>query len=242
MGELDWKIVGPILAALAAIWMVYFKREEIVSLRHRDFTTKLDSTIRFFKDFYKNSEEKKLVLDRAAQDIARLNFVDFKSTSYLITLHENELINFDEIIDLYRRGKKFIDYDANCKEVCAESFKLNLKNNKSFKVQIMMFNVQYFISAFFFAFPLFFSNWLLVTLNLSNAPILIWIMAFIYLIGTFILAISSLFDSSDLRGADSFIKKLIKADDEYYKIQMNESVEKSVLFSIPFTKIQVIRR
>lgn len=242
MDELDWKVIAPIMAAMAAIWMVYFKREEILSLRHKDFTTKLDSTIRFFKEFYKNPNEKKLVLDRAAQDIAKLNFVDFKSMNYLVTLHEHELLNFDEMIDLYRRGKKFIDYDPNCKIVSAESFKLKLKNNKSVKFHIIKYNVEYSITAFFFLFPLFFSDWFLTTLNINKAPLSVWVLVVFYFIGMLILAVSSLFNSSDMRDAEKFIEKLIKANIEYEKIQNIEIIESSVLFSIPFTKIKIIRQ
>lgn len=242
MDDIDWKVVGPILAAMAAIWMVYFKREEILSLRHKDFTTKLDSTIRFFKDFYKNTKEKKLVLDRAAQDIAKLNFVDFKSMNFLITLHELELLNFDEMIDLYRRGKKFISYDPNCKNVSAESFKLKLKNNNSVKYHVIKFNILYFVSAFFCIFPLFFSSWFVQILNVGKAPVLAWILGIIYFIATFILAVRSLFDSSDLRDADTFIHKLNKADQEYKKIEQIELHENSTILNIPFTNIKIIRK
>ena len=66
------------VGALVAIIGVFFKREEILSLRHKDYTAKLDSTLRFFKEFYGRTDQRKLVLDRAAQEVVRLDFVDSK--------------------------------------------------------------------------------------------------------------------------------------------------------------------
>ncbi|MBJ9953034.1 hypothetical protein I5735_08285 [Acinetobacter baumannii] len=242
MEELDWIVVGPILAAMAAIWMVYFKREEIVSLRHKGFTTKLDSTIRFFKDFYKNTNEKKLVLDRAAQDVAKLSFVDFKTINYLITLHEHELVNLDEMLNFYRRGRKFIHYDASSQKINSENFRLKIKDNSSVRFQAFKYTTYYFISAFFCIFPLFFSSWFVQILNAAKAPFIVWILAALYFIATFMLAIRSLFDTSDLRDADTFIQKLKEADQEYKKIEQIELHENSTILNIPFTNIKIIRK
>jgi hypothetical protein len=71
-------IIGSIVGVLG----VFFKREEILSLRGKDFTARLDSTVRFFKDF--TNADEKLVLDRAAQELVRQDFVNFRFVQLIL--------------------------------------------------------------------------------------------------------------------------------------------------------------
>jgi predicted acylesterase/phospholipase RssA len=68
-------IIGSIVGVLG----VFFKREEILSLRGKDFTARLDSTVRFFKDFT----------------------TQMKKSLYLIVLHKNLLDRTLLISDLF---------------------------------------------------------------------------------------------------------------------------------------------
>lgn len=102
-------IVG-LLGALVGIIGIFFKRQEITALAHKDYTAKLDSTNRFFENFFEKYGVRRLVLDRAAQELARLDYVDYDFICYLVKLHEARLINLDQIIRLYKSGRKFIEY------------------------------------------------------------------------------------------------------------------------------------
>lgn len=130
--------IGIVVGALVAIVGIFFKREEILALKNKDYTAKLDSTIRFFKEFYDRNDHRKLVLDRAAQEVVRLDIVDYKFVEYLIKLDEQYLINIDEILQHYRNGHKFIEYLPSSKKLSAKSFKLKLKKDRSLKKQIFI--------------------------------------------------------------------------------------------------------
>ncbi|MCJ0827604.1 hypothetical protein MN869_03915 [Acinetobacter sp. NIPH1876] len=130
----DWI---PILAGLAAVIGLFYKREEVLSLRHKDFSTRLDATIRFFDEFYgKEQGKNKLVSDRAAQDVVKSELIDFKFLCYLIKLDENFLIKLDELIHHYKVGKEFIIYLPSLGQVDVNNFSLKLKNDRSVKNKI----------------------------------------------------------------------------------------------------------
>ena len=46
----DWI---PLLAGIAAFIGIFYKREEVLSLRHKDFSARLDATVRFLVVFQK---------------------------------------------------------------------------------------------------------------------------------------------------------------------------------------------
>ena len=55
----DWI---PLLTGIATVIGIFYKREEVLSLRHKDFSTRLEATIRFFNEFYgKEGSNKKLI-------------------------------------------------------------------------------------------------------------------------------------------------------------------------------------
>jgi hypothetical protein len=67
---------------------------------------------------------------------------------YLIKLDEQYLINFDEILNHYRRGREFIEYDSLNKETDVNNFALNTPKNRAVKTQVILYNVFYFVFAF----------------------------------------------------------------------------------------------
>jgi hypothetical protein len=201
-----------IIGSIVGILGIFFKREEILSLRGKDFTARLDSTVRFFRDFYSNTDEKKLVLDRAAQEVVRLDFVDFKFIKYLIELDEQYLINFDEILNHYRRGKDFIKYDSLNKEIDINNFILQVPKGRSVKTQVKLYNLYYFICAFIGLSPFLFSSWFNHFLLGKGTPFIFIIFTIFFVVAVFGIAVGSLLQANSLQHADDFMNKLQEAE------------------------------
>ncbi len=229
------------VGALVAIIGVFFKREEILSLRHKDYTAKLDSTLRFFKEFYRRTDQRKLVLDRAAQEVVRLDFVDSKTVEYLIKLDENYLINIDETLNQYRIGRKFISYTATASDASEHNFQLKVPKNRSVEKQIFFNNAQYFIFAFIACIPFLFSSWFYEVLTSKNTPFIYIVLSVIFVVACLMAAIINLFEGSDLNNANNFIKKIREADRDYQVLKLNELEKKKVIFKIPFTNLKITR-
>lgn len=205
----DWI---PVLAGIAAVIGIFYKREEVLSLRHKDFTTRLDSSIRFFDEFYQNENKNKLVLDRAAQDVAKSDLMDFKFLCFLIKLDENYLIKFDEVIRHYKIGVEFIDYSLGNKDVDSSSFILKIPKNRSMKKQTFYYNLQYFIFAFIACVPFLLSPWFSNFLLKETTPFIFFICLVLLLIVSMLAAVVALLQSSSLAHANKFIEKIKEAD------------------------------
>lgn len=206
----DWI---PILAGIAAVVGLFYKREEVLSLKHKDFSTRLDATIRFFNEFYgKEGGKNKLVLDRAAQDVVKSELIDFKFLCYLINLDEKFLIKLDELIHHYKVGKEFIIYSPNSAKVDSNSFDLKLKKNRSVKTQSIFFNLQYFLFASIVSIPFLFSPWFSSFLLSKNTPFIFIICTIIIGVASFMAAAVALMQASSLSHADKFMQKIKEAD------------------------------
>ncbi len=214
MSKDDWDIIIKLAVALIAVWTLFYKRSEILGLLHKDYTSKLDSTIRFFDDFFKNNHENKLTLDRAAQELARLDFVDYDLVVYLIKLHEARLISFDELIRLYKYGHKLLNYKSQS-DVDAMCFQLKIKNGRSVKIQNRIWGTQYVFFAFLFVFPLMYVDFIINLIFKADYPFYIYLFSGTYFLGTLILAVGALFQSTNLQDAETFLKKLKEADCKY---------------------------
>lgn len=227
-----------VITALAAIVGIFFKREEILALKNKDYTAKLDSTIRFFKEFYGNNDHRKLVLDRAAQEVVRLDIVDYRLVEYLIILDEQYLINIDEILQHYRNGHKFIEYLPSSEKLSAKRFKLKLKKDWSVKKQIFFYNAQYFGFASVVCIPFIFSSWVYNFLTAKNTPFLFIVFTAIYVIFGLLAAIMALFEGTDLSHADQFITKLQNADKQYKFLIVKEKKD-TPRVKIPFLNLKI---
>ena len=206
----DWI---PILAGLAAVIGLFYKREEVLSLRHKDFSTRLDATIRFFDEFYgKEQGKNKLVLDRAAQDVVKSELIDFKFLCYLIKLDENFLIKLDELIHHYKVGKEFIIYLPSLGQVDVNNFSLKLKNDRSVKKQNLFFNLQYFLFAFIVSIPFLISPWFSSFLMSKETPLIFVLCTVILGFASFMAAAVALLQASSLSHAEKFMQKITEAD------------------------------
>lgn len=235
------EIVIKIALAIATIWTLFYKRAEILGIAHKDYTAKLDSTVRFFKEFFNDNNQKKLILDRASQELARSDYVDYDLISYLIRLHEARAIIFDDIVRLYKLGRKSITYIPQV-IVTSECFKLKVKEARSVKKQIFLWGIQYVFFASLFFLPLMFSEYIINTLANSSAPILIYLLCIMYLIATFMMAFIPLLQSTNLRDAETFINKLKKADEKYKEYEELEKIRLEVKNRISVNNVREYRR
>lgn len=217
-------IVG-LLGALVGIIGIFFKRQEITALAHKDYTAKLDSTNRFFENFFEKDGVRRLVLDRAAQELARLDYVDYDFICYLVKLHEARLINLDQIIRLYKSGRKFIEYTPQ-QNVSASNFTLKIKDGRSVKKQVIIFGAQYFFFALLLVLPFLLasilSNWLPTQVSLF-----VYFFGGAYLFGCFLLALMGLLDSENIKDAENFLNKINEADAPYLEITKQKMMEES---------------
>lgn len=208
---------------LVAIWTLYYKRTEIVALMHKDYGSKLESTTRFFKEFLKDEKKSKLERDRAAQEIARLDFVDYDMVAYLIKLHEARLVNFDKIIRYFKRGHKLIVYTPD-ENVNSQNFKLKIKEGRSVNRQVFNYGAQYVFFAMLLMIPIAFSSEILRNMH-SEPTFFHYLFGGAYLFLCFILSLLPLLNTGNLHDADSFIESIKKADLELEAIRQNEQVE-----------------
>lgn len=117
--EIDWKLVAPIVGSFVAIITLFFKLHEITSFKHKKISDRLASSIQYFDKYFEKGQTNQLVLDRAAQDLAKSPNVDHNLVNKLIEFHQNYLVNFDHMVTLFDDGYQFITYK--------KSHTLNLK-------------------------------------------------------------------------------------------------------------------
>ncbi|MDV7619340.1 hypothetical protein R4670_11880 [Acinetobacter baumannii] len=207
---MDLDITIKLALGLVAIWTLYYKRTEIIALGHKDFSAKLESTTRFFKDFYAPNMKNKLEKDRAAQDLARLDYVDYNLVIYLVKLHERKLINFDQILIHYKNGHKFIIYRSE-ENLSSKNFKLKIKEGRPIRIQAFIFVAQYIFFAFLFIMPLVFSSYFLNTLEVKFT-FFSYLVVGMYLFGCLILSLTGLFNSGNIHDAGSFLDQINRAE------------------------------
>lgn len=208
-GFKDWI---PLLAGIAAFIGIFYKREEVLSLRHKDFSARLDATVRFFSEFYDKENERKLVLDRAAQDVVKSDLIDYKILCYLIKLDEKFLIKLDDLIRHYKFGHEFVDYSPSKNDVDINSFILKVPKNRTSKRQNMIYNSQYFLFAFIAVTPFLISPWISKFLFERTTPLIFTIALIILMLASLMAAVVALLQSSSLAHANKFIEKITEAD------------------------------
>lgn len=216
--QIDWKIVLPLIVGLITILVtIYFKRHEITSLKHKKISDRLSSSIQYFEKYYEPGQTNQLVLDRAAQDLAKCVFVNHAIVNKLIDLHQNFLLDFDEMIFLFDDGHYYIEFkkskelDVN-KNIYIKPFgKFGLVLRKG------LFIFGYFIFAFIGL--MLFSAVLYVGLGTSAIAWILSVALIIISIFFIVIAFFFLTFESRLSQASKFIKRLLDADEKYKKIE-----------------------
>lgn len=216
--ELDWKLVAPIAGALVAIITLFLKRHEITSLKHKKISDRLASSIQYFEKYYERGQTNQLVLDRAAQDLAKSPNVDHNLVNKLIELHQNYLVNFDQMIFLFDEGNRYISYSKGqefdiSKDLSIKPFMCIRPNHRRY-----IFMVGYFIFAFM-GLLLF-----LVVTNLKDVQVIMLLAIFVWASILMAFALLFLVLENSLKRADDFIKELTAASEKYKAIEKPRTI------------------
>lgn len=216
--DIDWKLVAPIAGAFVAIITLFLKRHEITSLKHKKISDRLSSSIQYFENYYEKGQTNQLVLDRAAQDLAKSPNVDHNLVNKLIEFHQNHLVSFDRMIFLFDYGIHYISYKkGQTLDISRDlSIKPFLFINSNFR--------RYLFIAGYFIFALIGSVFFLAINTSSSIQVVVNISLFF--IGCAFIALAFLFLVLEdrLKDADDFIKELNAASEKYKAIEKPRTI------------------
>jgi len=207
--EIDWKLVAPLAGALVAIITLFLKRHEITSLKHKKISDRLSSSIQYFEKYYEKGQTNQLVLDRAAQDLAKSPNVNHNLVNKLIEFHQNYLVNFDYMVSLFDQGYQFITYK--------KGQTLNIESDLSIKPFLFLApNWRRFLFVIgYFIFASSGSMLFLVLINSKDVQFMTaLIMAVISLVLIF-LGFLFLMLEDKIKQANNFIEKINEANEKY---------------------------
>ena len=216
--EIDWKLVAPLAGALVAIITLFLKRHEITSLKHKKISDSLASSIQYFEKYYERGQTNQLVLDRAAQDLAKSSNVDHNLVNKLIEFHQNYLLNFDQMIFLFDEGNRYISYSKGqefniSKDLSIKPFMRIRPNHRRY-----IFMAGYFIFAFIGGMLL----W-----GVINSIGVQFIVNIVFIFASFILialALLCLVLEDKLQSAFDFVKELKEADEKYKAMEKPRTI------------------
>ena len=216
--EIDWKLIAPIAGIFITIITLFLKRHEITSLKHKKISDRLASSVQYFEKYYERGQTNQLVLDRAAQDLAKSPNVDHNLVNRLIELHQNYLINFDRMILLFDDGVQYIIYKKRqtldlSKDLLIKPF-LNLGSTP----RRYLFIAGYFIFAFIGGMLL----WVVI-----NSIGVQFIVNIVFIFASFILialALLCLVLEDKLQSASDFVKELKEADEKYKAMEKPKTI------------------
>ncbi|MFW1959401.1 hypothetical protein [Acinetobacter johnsonii] len=216
--EIDWKLVAPIAGALVAIITLFLKRHEITSLKHKKISDRLASSIQYFEKYYERGQTNQLVLDRAAQDLAKSPNVDHNLVNKLIELHQNYLVNFDQMIFLFDEGNRYISY--------SKGQEFNISKDLSIKpfMRIRPNHRRYIFMAGYFIFAFIGLILFVVVSNLKDVQVIMLLAIFVWATVFMAFALLFLVLENSLKRADDFIKELNAASEKYKAIEKPRTI------------------
>ena len=216
--EIDWKLAAPIAGIIIAIITLFLKRHEITSLKHKKISDRLASSIQYFEKYYERGQTNQLVLDRAAQDLAKSPNVDHNLVNKLIELHQNYLINFDRMIFLFDDGIQYISYQKGQAVDLSKDLLIKPFLYLSPPPRRYVFMAGYFIFAFLGG-MLF-----LVVINSTGIQVVINLGFLVISLAFIALAFLCLVLEDRLKNASDFIKELKEADDKYKAMERPRTI------------------
>lgn len=216
--DIDWKLVAPIVGALVAIVTLFLKRHEITSLKHKKISDRLSSSIQYFDKYYERGQTNQLVLDRAAQDLAKSPNVDHNLVNKLIELHQNYLVNFDRMIFLFDYGIQYISYKKGQTLDISRDLTIKPFPFLSPTIRRYLFIAGYFIFASLGLFLL------LAIINSSGSQVIVNIALMVISLAFVALAFLCLVLEDRLKDADDFIKELNAANEKYKVIEKPRTI------------------
>lgn len=216
--EIDWKLAAPFAGIIIAIITLFLKRHEITSLKHKKISDRLVSSIQYFEKYYERRQTNQLVLDRAAQDLAKSPHVDHNLVNKLIELHQNHLINFDRMILLFDGGIQYISYK--------KGHVLDLKKDILLKPFLYFGPTlrRYLFIAGYFIFACLGGMLFLVLINSTGIQLVINFAFLIISIAFIALVFLCLVLEDKLKSASDFVKQLKDADEKYKVIERPKTI------------------
>lgn len=216
--EIDWKLAAPTAGIIIAIITLFLKRHEITSLKHKKISDRFASSIQYFEKYYERGQTNQLVLDRAAQDLAKSPNVDHNLVNKLIELHQNYLINFDRMIFLFDDGIQYISYQKGQAVDLSKDLLIKPFLYLSPTPRRYVFMAGYFIFAFLGG-MLF-----LVVINSTGIQVVINLGFLVISLAFIALAFLCLVLEDRLKNASDFIKELKEADDKYKAMERPRTI------------------
>ncbi|WP_336931148.1 hypothetical protein [Acinetobacter tandoii] len=207
--EIDWKLVAPIAGALVAIITLFLKRHEITSLKHKKISDRLTSSIQYFEKYYERGQTNQLVLDRAAQDLAKSPNVNHNLVNKLIEFHQNYLVNFDYMVSLFDEGYQFITYK--------KGQTLNIESDLSIKPFLFLApNWRRFLFVIgYFIFASSGSMLFLVLINSKDVQFMTALIMAVISLALIFLGFLFLMLEDKIKQANNFIEKINEANEKY---------------------------
>lgn len=207
--EIDWKLVAPLAGALVAIITLFLKRHEITSLKHKKISDRLSSSIQYFEKYYEKGQTNQLVLDRAAQDLAKSPNVNHNLVNKLIEFHQNYLVNFDYMVSLFDQGYQFITYK--------KGQTLNIESDLSIKPFLFLApNWRRFLFVIgYFIFASSGSMLFLVLINSKDVQFMTALIMAVISLALIFLGFLFLMLEDKIKQANNFIEKINEANEKY---------------------------
>lgn len=100
-----------LFAIIAAIFAIPISLHVLHEHKRKKFKAELEIYEEYFSKYYdKDSTENipRLLKDKAAQNLTRSKLINSKLLNYFISLHEHSILSFDEAIDHFYSGNRFI--------------------------------------------------------------------------------------------------------------------------------------
>jgi len=216
--DIDWKLVAPIAGAFVAIITLFLKRHEITSLKHKKISDRLASSIQYFEKYYERGQTNQLVLDRAAQDLAKSPNVDHNLVNKLIEFHQNYLVNFDQMIFLFDEGNRYISYN--------KGQEFNISKDLSIKpfMHLRPNCRRYIFMAGYFIFASLGLLLFVVLIKLKDVQMIMLLAMFVWSAALMAFALLFLELENSLKRADDFIKELNVANEKYKTIEKPKNI------------------
>lgn len=207
--EIDWKLVAPLAGALVAIITLFLKRHEITSLKHKKISDRLSSSIQYFEKYYEKGQTNQLVLDRAAQDLAKSPNINHNLVNKLIEFHQNYLVNFDYMVSLFDQGYQFITYK--------KGQTLNIESDLSIKPFLFLApNWRRFLFVIgYFIFASSGSMLFLVLINSKDVQFMTALIMAVISLALIFLGFLFLMLEDKIKQANNFIEKINEANEKY---------------------------
>lgn len=105
--------IASVIAIIVAIFSIPKTLHAINEQKRKKFRDELEFYKEYFENYYLKTDIKTplLIKDKAAHTLTRSTYINANLANYFIELHENGKVNFQETIDSFHFGHKYINVD-----------------------------------------------------------------------------------------------------------------------------------